>query len=174
MINKENIITKDVTVSVNVDNARKALKTAGFPVNNLTDAQIFDKVLGMLGLYGGSAVLKVSEETEQTKKYYFDDWKDSDIIKSQLSPEECDLLDDVLRNSQLIDNRTDDSDDSECYSISDLYRNDFIDVETISKYQAYDNSYVLHILATEDGYHDVGVLIEYVKEFYRVLIDKED
>lgn len=169
MINKENIITKDVTVSVNIDNARKALKTAGFPVNNLTDTQIFDKVLGMLGVYGGNVITKTTEEPEQTKKYYFDDWKDSDIIKSQLSPEECDLLDDVLRNSQLIDNRTDDSDDSECYTISDLYRNDFIDVETISKYQVYDNYYVLHILAVEGGYYDVDVLIEYVKEFYRVL-----
>lgn len=168
-MNKENIITKDVTVSINIDNARKALKIAGFPTKDLTDTQIFDKVLGMLGLYGGSVTTKTAEEPEQTKKYYFDDWKDSDIIKSQLSPEECDLLDDVLRNSQLIDNRTDDSDDSECYTISDLYRNDFIDVKTISKYQAYDNYYVLHILATEDGYHDVGVLIEYIKEFYRVL-----
>lgn len=171
---KENIVTKDVQVSVNIENARKVLEIAGFPTKGLTDTQIFDKVLGMLGVYGGSTITKTSEESEQTKKYYcFDDWKDTDIIKSQLSPKECDLLDDVLRNSQLIDNRPADFDWSKnnysCYTAFDLYYLDFLKVATIDKYLAYANSYILYILFAEDGYEDIGTLIEYTKEFYRVI-----
>lgn len=102
-------------------------------------------------------------------KYIFGDWKDVKYIKEKLNKKECELLDDILRNSKLIDNRPEDflwnENNYGCDTGYDLYYNGYFIVETIPKYEKFKME-VLTILLVAEDFENISYLIEDVQEIF--------
>lgn len=114
---------------------------------------------------------KLCSEYFEPEKYCFDGWKSAKTIKAHLTPDECKLLDDILSNSILTDNRLKDFEWFECefagktaYELYDLG----CAIKTLDKYTGYIE-YIAHILLSAEGLEDIGTLIEYTKELYKAL-----
>ena len=62
-------VTKNVTISINITAARKVLSIAGFckQAEEMSDDEIFQKVLSMIECYGATSTIDASCNEQQNK-----------------------------------------------------------------------------------------------------------
>lgn len=117
-------------------------------------------------------IKKLCSEYFESEKYCFDGWGSAKTIKAHLTPDECKLLDNILSNSILTDNRPMDFEWFEGKfagkTAYELYDSGCFTIKTLDKYTGYIE-YIAHILLAAEGFDDVGCIIEYTKELYKAL-----
>jgi len=101
------------------------------------------------------------------EKYYFDNWRDAKIIRESLNTEQCELLQDILINSDLIDNRPENFDWSN--GNYDLYNDGLFGVETSDKYKPFEHEILTILLVQESFEDDVTYLIDRVEDIYNAI-----
>lgn len=98
------------------------------------------------------------------QKYCFDNWRDAAIIRKNLNTEQCELLHDILMNSDLIDNRPEGFDWSN--GNYDLYNDGLFSVETSDKYKPFEHEILGILLVKESFEDDVSYLIDRVEDIF--------